>query len=81
MIESMHAIPRVLADDILLTEDFKEAFTATHTYLQDLGAKLAPKKSLTFAAKANHRRKLKKYRWPAVGDTIKVLFRQSTLCV
>ena len=62
---SMGAIPRILADDIMLLttgpdhlELFTDTFTATHKYLQDLGSQIAPTKSLTFSTLASTRKQL-----------------------
>ena len=56
---SMAVKPRVLADDlqILATgprhlELFEQAFDSTHEHLEDLGAKMAPNKSMTFSSEA-----------------------------
>ena len=49
-------MPRVLADDLQLIstgtkhlENFEYAFNKTHAHLADMGAKLAPSKSVTFS--------------------------------
>ena len=56
-IKEMDIKPRILADDLQLMstgEDhlakFVGGFDATHKHLMDLGAKLAPKKSITWSS-------------------------------
>ena len=72
MVEAAGSIPRILADDILIIshgtnpdQTFKEAFTATHRYLTDLGARIAPDKSITSASTPQHRRTLKNTSGPS----------------
>ena len=74
MVEAAGAIPRVLADDILVITQgpdpitqFKTVFDSTHQYLQDIGAKIAPDKSAVFASDPKHRRDLKKHIWPTIS--------------
>ena len=72
--------PRVLADDLLLiaTGDkslqlFEYAYNATHKHLEDMGAKVAPKKCLTFSSSAVNRWWLKHNRWRRLRTTVKVV--------
>ena len=53
--KAMATYPRVLADDLQLiatgprhADTFQCAFDTTHTHLHDMGAKLAPSKSIIF---------------------------------
>eukprot|EP00973_Karenia_brevis_P078718 10926234-Karenia_brevis.AAC.1 len=77
---SIHACPRTLADDILVTAKgsralhiFHLAFDLTIRHLLDLGGKLAPGKSKIFASFASHRRWLASYVWDRVNQTIPVV--------
>ena len=78
--QAMKVKPRILADDLQLMatgsnhlSKFKEAFDATHKHLEDLGAKLAPKKSITWSSSAASRKWLTKHRWRRPQRTIKVI--------
>eukprot|EP00973_Karenia_brevis_P035617 4913050-Karenia_brevis.AAC.1 len=60
--DAVHAMPRTLADDIMLLARgaralhiFKHAFELTMTHLLDLGGKLAPHKSRVFSTVASYR--------------------------
>lgn len=57
MAKCMGAVPKVLADDVLIVVTgrhmlrvFANTLNATHSYLQDLGARIAPTKSYNFAS-------------------------------
>ena len=72
--------PRFLADDLQLMctgknhlQGFAKAFHATHRHLEDLGAKLAPKKSITWSSSAATRKWLTTHRWDNPKRTIKVI--------
>ena len=72
--------PRILADDLQLLargpnhlEQFQYAFDATHKHLHDMGAKIAPKKSVTFSSDWASRKWLKQRRWRRLGTTVTVL--------
>ena len=78
--DEMGAVPRILADDILLfaqgpkhEEVFKQAFEATHVFVADIGANLAPAKSTTFSTVESTRQKLKATVWKYIGQKIKVV--------
>ena len=73
--------PSVLVDDIMLLanghgmiDSFVSAMNATHSYLIDLGAKLAPKKSFNFASTKEAMQLLgKKVEWEKLdGDKVQV---------
>ena len=72
----LSCVPRVLADDLLVMslspklDVFIEGYEATHIYLADMGAKVAPNKSYTFSSSADFRGWLKDYVWPALGKCI-----------
>ena len=60
------AIPRILADDLQVIttgpnhlEHFEYVFDLTHEHLEDMGAKLAPAKSVTFSSEAADRKWLR----------------------
>ena len=80
MMKEMKVMPSLLVDDILILskgerakEDFEKALTATHEYLIDMGATVAPGKSHVFASTKKLRKWLHEYTWPALGKTIKVV--------
>ena len=71
--------PRVLADDLLIIatgarhlEHIEYAFNLTHKHLHDIGAKVAPKKRLTFSSDPAARKWLKDHTWRRIRKTIKV---------
>ena len=83
---SMGAIPRTLADDLLLMAKgsralhlFSRAFDATMVHLQDLGGRIAPSKSKIFATISDHRQWLAAYLWPAIHETISVVHHMRDL--
>ena len=66
--------PRILADDLQLLctgnrhlVDFEYVCNETHTHFTDMGAKLAPKKSIIFSSDETSRRWLRTHRWRRVG--------------
>ena len=86
MMREMGVVPRVLADDILVTAlgeqptlIFINAFDSTHQYLDDIGAKLAADKSLTFSTNKHARVGLRKHVWQKVQAKIKVVLHARDL--
>ena len=78
--KSLKVKPRILADDLQLMctgeghlDTFTTAFDATHQHLEDMGAKLAPKKSITWSSSAAARKWLSTHRWDKPRRTIKVI--------
>ena len=72
--------PRLLADDLQVistgtrhAEHFQHAFDKTHERLEDLGAKLAPTKSMTFSSELATRSWLRTHRWRRLGKVVKVV--------
>ena len=72
--------PRVLADDLMLLgigeghlNAFYHAFSDTHLYMQDLGAKIAPEKSLLFSNDGAIRRWISEVHWIHLGTSIPVV--------
>ena len=72
--------PRVLADDLQILsqgdnhlETIEFAFTKTHKHIEDIGGRLGPKKSITFASTESSRAWLRSHRWRRVGHTIQVI--------
>ena len=79
-------IPRILADDLQIIaagphhlENFEYAFDLTHEHLEDMGAKLAPAKSITFTSEAVDRKWLRNHRWRRLGRTIPVILHARDL--
>ena len=69
-----------MVDDILVLvhgDDMKQVFgkalDATHQYLIDMGATVAPDKSIVFATTKSMRKWLNKHIWPVIGKTVKVV--------
>ena len=52
---------------------FEYGFTQTHKHIEDLGAKLAPKKSTTFSSDEASRRWLRNHKWRRTGTRIEVI--------
>ena len=78
--KSIAVKPRILADDLQIIasgtrhlELFELAFDTTHEHLEDLGANIAPKKSMTFSSEAVARKWLREHRWRRRGKTVTVL--------
>ena len=72
--------PRILADDLHILasgprhlEWFTHAFDKTHLHLMDMGAKIAPHKSLTFSSDNTARQWLKMHRWRTLQRTVPVI--------
>ena len=72
--------PRILAGDLQLMctgsehfDAFTRAFDATHQHLEDMGARLAPKKSITWSSSAATSKWLTTHRWDKPRRTIKVI--------
>ena len=69
------AMPRALADDLLVTANgdqhesiYKKAFEATLEYVQDIGGKVAPDKSTAFSTNRTTRKKLRLHKWTALNN-------------
>ena len=78
--KSMAVKPRILADDLqifatgpLHLEWFTHAFDKTHLHLQDMGARIAPSKSLTFSSNNTARQWLREHRWRILQDVVPVV--------
>ena len=74
MIVSSGAVPRVLADDILVAasgddhkSSFVEAFHATLQYIKDIGATVAPDKSYLISTNRVTRKSLRVMQWPSLN--------------
>ena len=83
---ALGAIPRTLADDLLLMAKgsralhlFSFAFNATIEHLQDMGGRIAPKKSKLFATLTEHRQWLEAFQWPALQQVISVVHQMRDL--
>ena len=75
--ESVGAIPRILADDLFTFRSGKKhleklecAFDLTHEHMEDMGAKIAPTKSVTFASSVTTRKWLRNHRWRRLGKKV-----------
>ena len=75
--QALGVTARILADDIFLAgfgeqghKVFQQALNATHQYLLDMGARIAPDKSYLFASHANVRQWLRQHVWSVIGTTI-----------
>lgn len=62
-VDTVGAIPRVLADDLMILTSginhlskMQEAVNYTHQILQDMGATIAPQKSFLFSSEARARK-------------------------
>ena len=78
-LRALGAIPRALADDMLLYKTgrahwrvAKEAGSCVHSCMNDLGAKVAPKKPLAFSTDPIVRKAMRLYRWPVLDHIIPV---------
>ena len=76
-IRHLRAIPRSLADDLMVLaigkfccHIFKKAFAATFSYLNCLGAKVTAKKSFTFSTSEDIREDLRHHWWTHVAARI-----------
>ena len=77
--EEMEVISRILADDLFIfysgeehLSKIEEAFDATHKHMEDMGAKVAPTKSVTFASNSTSRKWLKNHKWRRLGKKVPV---------
>ena len=78
--EQMRAVavvPRILADDLQIftsgprhLENLRYAFDLTHEHMEDMGAKIAPTKSVTFASNITSRNWLRNHRWRRLGKKV-----------
>ena len=66
--------PRILAYDLQIftsgprrLENLRYAFDLTHEHMEDMGAKIAPTKSVTFASNVTSRKWLRNHRWRRLG--------------
>ena len=78
--KTMAVKPMILADDlhILATgprhlEWFTHAFDKTHLHLMDMGARIAPSKSLTFSSNNTARNWLRTHQWRILKDVVPVM--------
>ena len=89
---ALGALPRALADDLLLITTgpgalsrFAQAFQATADHLQCMGGKIASTKSTLFSNRSKVRTWLSRKRWQVINSTVPVVnqFRDlgSTLAV
>ena len=69
LMETLNATPRTLANDMLITTQGPHCInqviattTATHAYLDTMGAKVATSKSILFSSSQNGKQKLKKHK-------------------
>ena len=72
--------PKILADDLQILsqgfnhlDHFEYAFNKTHKHIEDMGGRLAPNKSVTFASNETDRNWLRRHKWRRVGHTIQVI--------
>ena len=75
IIQEIGAIPRILADDILVWDssdrqeaNFRDAYNATFRYIEDIGGKAAPDKSFTFSTSRTTRQRLRCKQWEEAGN-------------
>ena len=80
MIKTLRVITKVLADDVMIVAkgkrmlaSFANALGATHTYMQDMGSRIAPSKSFNFASTAKARVWLRETWWTQVNTHIEVV--------
>ena len=78
--KALAAYPRVLADDLQLivtgqkhATTFQHAFDMTHTHLHDMGARLAPSKSIIFSTDSKVSKWMRTHKWRRVGTTLTVV--------
>ena len=78
--------PQILADDILLLtwgkkmlHRFARGLKATHIYLEDMGAKVAPDKNYNFASTVTARNWLRKTYWRTIKTSITVVEKSDIL--
>eukprot|EP00969_Alexandrium_andersonii_P310047 13701570-Alexandrium_andersonii.AAC.1 len=77
MVERAGAIPRTLADDLLISTvgpthwpDLVVACDVAHDFLERAGAKIAHKKSLQFSTAFAVRARMKKHVWARLGQKV-----------
>ena len=80
LMKTCNAIPRVLADDLLILnigrghlEAFTKALNATHEFLYDMGARVASNKSYNFSNNKGTRTWLRTHIWTKIEATISVI--------
>ena len=73
-------MPRILADDLLITTRAKghmvafiAALNATHEYLHNIGARVAPNKSYNFSTDKSTRTTLRNHDWCNISGHIEVI--------
>ena len=76
-IRALKAIPRCLADDLMVVatgpdheEVFKRAYSTTLSYLHCIGAAITPKKCFTFSTEAATRDELRDHFWVHISARI-----------
>jgi hypothetical protein len=69
--------PRILADDLQIfaagprhLENMSYAFDLTHEHMEDMGANIAPTKSITFASNITTRKWLRNHKWRRLGRNV-----------
>ena len=74
MLSAKQAVPRVLADDIMVAahgpehlSSFVYAFDLTLAYIQDIGAAIAPQKSYLLSTNRVARKRLRTLEWQSIG--------------
>eukprot|EP00973_Karenia_brevis_P039592 5467371-Karenia_brevis.AAC.1 len=83
---SIHAIPRSLADDVMLLARgsralhiFQRGFEDTMSHLIDMGGRLAPRKSKVFSNVDAYRLWLQTYEWLPIQSSIDVVHNMRDL--
>ena len=78
--DSVGMIPRILADDLFIfssgeehLERLEHAFDLTHEHMEDMGAKIAPSKSMTIASDVTSRTWLRNHTWRRLGRKVPVM--------
>ena len=73
-------VPRILADDLQIfssgtrrLENLAYAFDLTHKHMEDMGAMIAPTKSITAASDTTSRKWLRGHRWRRLRKKVPVL--------
>ena len=77
---SYQAIPRTLADDLLLfctghrsLRVFAFLYDLSITHLREMGGRISAQKCKVFSTSPSFRQWLKRYKWPTIGDSVKVV--------
>ena len=80
MTKELNLEPKVLADDVMIIargtrmlRRLARALRATHCFLQDMGAKVAPAKCFNFASTPKARKWLEETWWDAITSKVPVL--------